>query len=78
MRIRRWVVELGAGVVLAVVAGVLWGLYEAVVSLPAVLRSLAWGVGIFAAWVLVCWALHPAAGLQDLRKRLKRIDRGGS
>jgi hypothetical protein len=78
MRNRRGFLELGAGIVLAVVASLLWGLEESVMSLPAVLRSLVCGTGIFAAWALVCWTLQPDARFQALRKRLKRIDWGGS
>src|SRR5512137_1738608 len=52
MRNRRWFAELGVGVILALVASLLWGLDESAVSLPAVLRSLACGSGIFAAWLL--------------------------
>jgi hypothetical protein len=40
MRNRRWFAELGVGVVLALVASLLWGFDESVVSLAAVLRSL--------------------------------------
>ena len=62
----------------AVVAAVLWGITEPRVSLPAVFRSVTWGVGIFAAWILVCWVLHPDTQHRDLRNRLKRTDWGGS
>jgi hypothetical protein len=76
MRDRRWVLELG--VVLAAVASVLWGVSEPRVSLPALLRSMTWGVGIFAAWTLAwAWALHHDAEWRDLRRRLRRIDRSG-
>jgi hypothetical protein len=65
MRDRRWILELG--VVLAAVASVLWGLAEPRVSLPALLRSMTWGVGIFAAWTLAwAWALHHDAEWRDL------------
>jgi hypothetical protein len=78
MHIRRWVLELG--VVLAVIASALWGLDEPVVSLPAVLRSTAWGIGIFSLWLLA-WAgaLHHDHDAQqrDRLRQLRRIDGGG-
>jgi hypothetical protein len=66
------------GMILAGVATVLWGITEPRVSLAGGLRSVTWGVAIFAAWLLVCWVLHPGTQHRDLRNRLKRTDWGGS
>jgi hypothetical protein len=75
---RRWVLELG--MVLALVASALWGLDEPVVSLPAVLSSTAWGLGIFSLWLLG-WAsaVHHDhnAEQRDRLRRLRRIDGDG-
>jgi hypothetical protein len=78
MHNRRWVLELGG--VLALVASALWGLDEPVVSLPAVLRSAAWGIGIFSAWFLAwAWTLHHDHDAQEHERlsQLRRIDDGG-